>query len=144
MHAADGYVRVTDMEGCAVITARPCTTGPITGIANASETCRDAFDKADMIVIGAMAFDFRVGYGRRLRVDATVVQVSMDYSSVGKNRGISQDLVSNVGAVFKAVTQAVSVRVKRGPNERNPWMEELHAEEERLPSDRMARLKSAI
>ena len=83
-------------------------------------------------------FDFRMGYGRRLRDDATVVQIDMDYRTVGKNRDISLGLVGDVGAILEAVTQAVSGRANRGINERKPWMEELRAEEDRLQSDRMA------
>jgi acetolactate synthase I/II/III large subunit len=106
------------------------------------QTRRYAFDKADVIVIVGTPFDFRMGYGRRLRADATVVQIDMDYRTVGKNRDISLGLVGDVGAILGAVAQAVSGRVNRGTNERKPWMEELRAEEDRLQGDRMARLKS--
>jgi acetolactate synthase I/II/III large subunit len=106
------------------------------------QTRRYAFDNADVIVIVGTPFDFRMGYGRRLRADAVVVQIDMDYRTVGKNRDISLGLVGDVGAILGAVTQAVSGRVKRGVNDRKPWMEELRAEEDRLQGDRMSRLKS--
>jgi acetolactate synthase I/II/III large subunit len=106
------------------------------------QTRRYAFDKADVILIVGTPFDFRMGYGRRLRQDATVVQIDMDYRTVGKNRDISLGIVGDVGAVLSAVTQAVSGRVNNGANERKPWMEELRAEEDRMQGDRMARLKS--
>jgi thiamine pyrophosphate-dependent acetolactate synthase large subunit-like protein len=106
------------------------------------QTRRYAFDKADVIVIVGTPFDFRMGYGRRLRADATVVQIDMDYRTVGKNRDISLGLVGDVAAILGAVTQAVSGRVRNGGNERKPWMEELRAEEDRLQSERMSRLTS--
>jgi acetolactate synthase-1/2/3 large subunit len=106
------------------------------------QTRRYAFDKADVIVIVGTPFDFRMGYGRRLREEATVVQIDMDYRTVGKNRDISLGIVGDVGAVLGAVTQAVSGRANNGANERKPWMEELRAEEDRMQGDRMARLKS--
>lgn len=106
------------------------------------QTRRYAFDKADVIIIVGTPFDFRMGYGRRLREDAAVVQIDMDYRTVGKNRDISLGIVGDVGAVLSAVTQAVSGRVNNGANERKPWMEELRAEEDRMQSDRMTRLKS--
>jgi acetolactate synthase I/II/III large subunit len=106
------------------------------------QTRRYAFDKADVILIVGTPFDFRMGYGRRLRADATVVQIDMDYRTVGKNRDISLGIVGDVGAVLGAVTQAVSGRVTNGANERKPWVEELRAEEDRMQGDRMARLKS--
>jgi acetolactate synthase I/II/III large subunit len=108
------------------------------------QTRRYAFDKADVIVIVGTPFDFRMGYGRRLREEATVVQIDMDYRTVGKNRDISLGIVGDVGAVLGAVTQAVSGRANNGANERKPWMEELRAEEDRMQNDRMARLKSDV
>ena len=59
-----------------------------------------------MIVIVGTPFDFRMGYGRRLRQDATVVQIDMDYRTVGKNRDIYLGLVGDVGAILGAVTKA--------------------------------------
>jgi thiamine pyrophosphate-dependent acetolactate synthase large subunit-like protein len=106
------------------------------------QTRRYAFDRADVIIIVGTPFDFRMGYGRRLRADATVVQVDMDYRTVGKNRDISLGLVGDVGAILAAVTQAVSGRINHRVTERKPWMEELRAEEDRLQNDRMARLTS--
>jgi acetolactate synthase I/II/III large subunit len=106
------------------------------------QTRRYAFDAADVIVIVGTPFDFRMGYGRRLRTDATVVQIDMDYRTVGKNRDISLGLVGDVGAILGAVAQAVSGRVHTGASARKPWLEELRAEEDRLQHGRMPRLKS--
>jgi acetolactate synthase-1/2/3 large subunit len=105
-------------------------------------TRRYAFDKADVIIIVGTPFDFRMGYGRRLREDATVVQIDMDYRTVGKNRDISLGLVGDVGAILATVAQAVSGRLHTGVNERKPWLEELRAEEARLDHDRLPRLTS--
>jgi thiamine pyrophosphate-dependent acetolactate synthase large subunit-like protein len=49
---------------------------------------RYAFSNADVIVIVGTPFDFRMGYGKRLSPDATVVQIDLDYRTVGKNRDI--------------------------------------------------------
>jgi acetolactate synthase-1/2/3 large subunit len=71
-------------------------------------TRRVAFDKADVIVIVGTPFDFRMGYGSRLRADATVVQIDLDYRTVGKNRDISLGLVGDIGTVLTAVTAAAT------------------------------------
>ncbi len=92
-------------------------------------TRRLAFDQADVIVIVGTPFDFRMGYGKRLRADATVVQIDMDYRTVGKNRDISLGLVGDVGRILEAVTDAASGRVKSGADKRKAWMAELRAEE---------------
>ncbi len=92
-------------------------------------TRRMAFDKADVIVIVGTPFDFRMGYGRRLRADATVVQIDMDYRTVGKNRDISLGLVGDVGAILAAVADAATGRADNGAKRREAWLEELRAAE---------------
>ena len=94
-------------------------------------TRRMAFDKADVIVIVGTPFDFRMGYGKRLRADATVVQIDMDYRTVGKNRDISLGLVGDVGRILTAVTDATTGRTGNGAKKREAWMQELRAEEEK-------------
>jgi thiamine pyrophosphate-dependent acetolactate synthase large subunit-like protein len=93
-------------------------------------TRRMAFDEADVIVIVGTPFDFRMGYGARLRSDATVVQIDMDYRTVGKNRDISLGLVGDVGAILKAVTEAASGRLDDGSARRKEWCERLRTAEE--------------
>src|SRR5581483_1057630 len=88
-----------------------------------------AFDKADVILIVGCPFDFRLGYGRRLRADATVVQIDLDYRNVGKNRDISLGLVGDCGAILKAVEQAASGRASKGNAPRAEWMKELRGAE---------------
>jgi acetolactate synthase-1/2/3 large subunit len=96
-----------------------------------NRTRRMAFDQADVIVIVGTPFDFRMGYGRRLREDATVVQIDMDYRTVGKNRDIALGLVGDVGLIMSAVTAAASGRVDTGATRRKPWLDELRAAEEK-------------
>ena len=78
-----------------------------------NRTRRMAFDQADVIVIVGTPFDFRMGYGRRLREDATVVQIDMDYRTVGKNRDISLGIVGDVGLVLQSVTAAASGSIEQ-------------------------------
>jgi acetolactate synthase I/II/III large subunit len=105
-------------------------------------TRRYAFDKADVIVIVGTPFDFRMGYGARLRADATVVQIDMDYRTVGKNRDISFGLVGDVGMVLRAVTAATTGRVNNGAMKRQAWIEELHAQEMKLLEKLLPEFKS--
>ncbi len=66
-----------------------------------------------MILIVGTPFDFRMGYGKRLCQDATVVQIDMDYRTVGKNRDVALGLVGDVGAILGAVTQAASAHTRQ-------------------------------
>ncbi|MCZ6628366.1 MAG: thiamine pyrophosphate-binding protein [SAR324 cluster bacterium] len=105
-----------------------------------SLTRRYAFNKADTIIIVGTPFDFRMGYGTRLRKEATVVQIDMDYRTVGKNRDISLGLVGDVGAILGAVADAAGD--KNGAASRKEWIQELRAEEGRLYEESLPRLRS--
>jgi acetolactate synthase-1/2/3 large subunit len=92
-------------------------------------TRRTAFDKADVIVIVGTPFDFRMGYGRRLRAEAAVVQIDLDYRTVGKNRDITLGLVGDPGAILGAVHAATTGRADNGVGGRESWLQELRAAE---------------
>jgi acetolactate synthase-1/2/3 large subunit len=94
-----------------------------------NRTRSQAFDKADLLVIVGTPFDFRMGYGTRLRAEATLVQIDMDYQTVGKNRDISLGLVGDPGAILEALVAATSGRIDDGAARRSPWIAELKAAE---------------
>jgi acetolactate synthase-1/2/3 large subunit len=100
---------------------------------------RYAFNNADVILIVGTPFDFRMGYGRRLPKNATVVQIDMDYRTVGKNRDIDLGLVGDPGAILAAVAQAASGRIDNGAARRKPWFAELRAEENAAYEKRLPR-----
>ena len=125
--AARGFVRALNIP--AYMNGSGRGTLPPGDAHHYHRTRRVAFDKADVIVIVGTPFDFRMGYGRRLRADATVVQIDMDYRTVGKNRDISLGLVGDVGAILKAVTDAATGRTDNGAKGREAWMAELRAQE---------------
>jgi acetolactate synthase I/II/III large subunit len=90
----------------------------------------NAFADADVIVIVGTPFDFRMGYGRRISTKATLVQIDMDYRTVGKNRDIDLGLVGHPGAILGAVLQAATGRLKSDKREaRRDWMKKLTAAE---------------
>ena len=87
----------------------------------------DAFKEADVIVIVGTPFDFRMGYGKRLRSDAAVVQIDLDYRTVGKNRDVTLGLVGDPGAILGAVADAATASGGAGGNRRKTWLEQLRA-----------------
>lgn len=100
-------------------------------------TRRLAFNKADVILIVGTPFDFRMGYGKRISPDATLVQIDMDYRTVGKNRDISLGLVGDPGAILSAVAQAASAKLDKGAQqERRQWMQQL-GEAEAIALDKL-------
>ena len=93
-------------------------------------TRRLAFNKADVILIVGTPFDFRMGYGKRISQEVTLVQIDLDYRTVGKNRDISLGLVGDPGAILAAVEQAASGRLDKGAQqERRQWMQQLREAE---------------
>jgi acetolactate synthase-1/2/3 large subunit len=94
-----------------------------------NRTRRYAFDNADVIVIVGTPFDFRMGYGKRISQQATLVQIDMDYKTVGKNRDISLGLVGDPGAILEAVLDAAGGGAGNGAKGREGWLEELRGAE---------------
>ena len=103
----------------------------------------NAFADADVIVIVGTPFDFRMGYGRRISSKAQLVQIDMDYRTVGKNRDINLGLVGHPGAILGAVLQAASGRLKNDKREkRREWMKRLSEAEAAATEKLMPLFKS--
>ncbi|WP_059411540.1 thiamine pyrophosphate-binding protein [Cupriavidus basilensis] len=86
-------------------------------------TRSQAFANADVLIIVGTPFDFRMGYGKRISRELTLVQIDMDYRTVGKNREIDLGLVGDPGAILGAVLQAASGRIKNDKRQaRQKWM----------------------
>ncbi|HXP31829.1 MAG TPA: thiamine pyrophosphate-binding protein [Stellaceae bacterium] len=106
-------------------------------------TRSQAFAKADVIVIVGTPFDFRMGYGKRISKELTLVQIDMDYGTVGKNRDISLGLVGDPGTILGAVLQAATGRLKSDKRQkRKEWMKELASAEEAATAKLMPLFKS--
>lgn len=99
---------------------------------------RYAFDNADLIIIVGTPFDFRMGYGKRLSQNATVVQIDLDYRTVGKNRDLDLGIVGDASSVLSAVTAAAGKRAT-GSQSRKAWIEELNAVETTAYEKRLPR-----
>ena len=93
-------------------------------------TRTQAFASADVLVIVGTPFDFRMGYGKRISKDLKLVQIDMDYRTVGKNRDVDLGLVGDPGAILGAVLQAASGRIKGEKRQaRKQWLQQLSTAE---------------
>ncbi|MGO9038747.1 MAG: thiamine pyrophosphate-binding protein [Steroidobacteraceae bacterium] len=89
-------------------------------------TRTQAFANADVLVIVGTPFDFRMGYGKRISKTLKLVQIDMDYRTVGKNRDVDLGLVGDPGAILGAVLQAASGRIKSDKRQaRQQWLKQL-------------------
>ena len=106
-------------------------------------TRTQAFANADVIVIVGTPFDFRMGYGKRIAKELTLVQIDQDYRTVGKNRDISLGLVGDPGAILGAVLQAASGRIKGDKRQaRQKWLKNLSEAEAAATEKLMPLFKS--
>ena len=106
-------------------------------------TRSNAFAEADVIVIVGTPFDFRMGYGRRISNKLKLVQIDLDYRTVGKNRDIDLGLVGDPGAILAAVLDAATGRLKQDKRQaRRQWMQKLSAAEEAAGEKLMPLFKS--
>src|ERR1700687_4529286 len=89
-------------------------------------TRTQAFANADVLVIVGTPFDFRMGYGKRISKTLKLVQIDMDYRTVGKNRDIRLGLVGDPGAILGAVLAAAGGRIKGDKRQaRRQWLKLL-------------------
>ncbi|MCY4461461.1 MAG: thiamine pyrophosphate-binding protein [Albidovulum sp.] len=88
-------------------------------------TRSDAFKGADVILVVGTPFDFRMGYGKRISAP-TLVQIDLDYRTVGKNRDITLGLNGHPGAVLSAVADAATAKDNKSARQaRLQWMKHL-------------------
>ena len=106
-------------------------------------TRTQAFANADVLVIVGTPFDFRMGYGRRISKELKLVQIDMDYRTVGKNRDIDLGLVGDPGAILGAVLQAAGGRIKNDKRQaRRQWLKKLSEAEAAAAEKLMPLFKS--
>jgi acetolactate synthase I/II/III large subunit len=106
-------------------------------------TRSQAFANADVLIVVGTPFDFRMGYGKRISKELTLVQIDMDYRTVGKNRDIDLGLVGDPGAILAAVLQAASGRLKDDKRQaRRKWMAQLQDAEATATDKLMPLFKS--
>ncbi|WP_017607862.1 thiamine pyrophosphate-binding protein [Nocardiopsis xinjiangensis] len=104
---------------------------------------RYAFTNSDLIIILGTPFDFRMGYGKRLSPDATVVQIDLNYATVGKNRDIDLGIVGDADVILSSLLQAASAYGDTGASKRKEWLEDLRIQEHKALEKRTPLLSSS-
>jgi thiamine pyrophosphate-dependent acetolactate synthase large subunit-like protein len=105
-------------------------------------TRHHAFDKADLIIVFGLPFDFRIGYGRGLPRDVPIIQVDLDYRTVGKNHDVEIGIVGDSGEVMKEVLRLLAAAGADGAQSRKPWLEELRGLEQKAVDALAPKLRS--
>ncbi len=98
--------------------ARGCLSGDCPAFMIRSR--RHALSRADVVLVIGTPFDFRLAYGKRISVDAKVIQVDLDYGELGHNRDIHIGIQGDIKAVLAQLTAVISK-----PTQSGSWLEEL-------------------
>ena len=96
-----------------------------------------ALKRADVIVIGGFPFDFRLGYGRGLNRDATLIAANLSAQELRKNRRPNLAAEMHAGEFLIALADRIGGRIgsaggaglPRGTDRWRGWLDELRAAE---------------
>ena len=80
---------------------------------------------ADVVMTLGVKFDFNLGYGRSpvFNADTKFIQVSIDASMIGHNRGADIGIVGSPKAVLRQMSNEIKTTKKK--NKGSAWLEEL-------------------
>jgi acetolactate synthase-1/2/3 large subunit len=93
---------------------------------------KEALAEADLVLVVGTPLDFRLGYGDAFRPDATLVQVDVDPTEIGRNRGAQIGLAGNSRLVLEQLLAAL------GPMPDRSGLLASLRERERAKLDRLA------
>jgi len=85
----------------------------------------DALKRADVIVVAGFPFDFRLGYGRGLNRDATLIAANLSGQELRKNKRPDIAIEMHAGELLIAVSERISSAGDRWRD----WLDELRAKE---------------
>jgi acetolactate synthase-1/2/3 large subunit len=101
---------------------------------------REAFKKADVVILAGSILDFRLNFGRSIPEDARIIQLEMDHVLVGQNRDADVGLVGNLACSFEQMLQLMkdeSIQL-----DFSAWRDELRVREGELAAQVEANLNS--
>jgi acetolactate synthase-1/2/3 large subunit len=99
----------------------------------------DALKRADVIVVCGFPFDFRLGYGRGLNREATLIAANLSSQELRKNRKADIALEMHASEFIVAVADRISSAGDRF----RPWLDELREKERARDADIAGRAQPA-
>ena len=96
--------------------------------------------KIDCILLAGTLLDFRMRFGQTIPADAKIIQLEMDATLIGQNRGTDVPLVGNLGCSFDLLLEEMK---NQGVNlDFSAWRDELRVIEEAAEEKVQAKLNS--
>lgn len=71
---------------------------------------KDAMVQADCVLLAGTPLDFRMGFGRKIPADATIIQMDLDETLIGENRSADIALAGNLGSTFTVMLEKMAER----------------------------------
>ena len=84
-----------------------------------------ALRESDLVIIAGTPIDFRLGYGERINPAANIVQIEIDGTLLGRNRGAEVGIIGS----SRAVLEQLHLSLAGDGLDFSPWLAELRAEE---------------
>ncbi|MBW2235743.1 MAG: acetolactate synthase [Deltaproteobacteria bacterium] len=99
---------------------------------------RDALKQIDCIILAGTLLDFRMRFGQTIPADAKIIQLDMDATLIGQNRGTDVPLVGNLACSFELLLEEMK---NRGAQlDFSPWRDRLRA----LETEAEAKVQGAL
>ena len=83
-----------------------------------------AFRETDAVLVVGTRFNWVMTYGRRINPEASIIQIDIEPSEIGKNRSVSIGLAGDAKAVLGQITRELE-RSGFAPRHESEWVEHL-------------------
>jgi thiamine pyrophosphate-dependent acetolactate synthase large subunit-like protein len=80
-------------------------TIPPTSAQYLNRSRREAMKQIDLILLAGSLLDFRLAFGKTIPASAKIIQLEMDATLIGTNRGADVGLVGNLGCTFELLLE---------------------------------------
>lgn len=89
-------------------------------------TRKKALAEADLVLVIGTPLDFRLGYGDAFREDATILQIDIDPSEIGRNRGVEIGIWADTRVALTQLAEGLGAA-----RDRSGYLASLRADEDR-------------
>ncbi|MED6304002.1 MAG: thiamine pyrophosphate-binding protein [Actinomycetota bacterium] len=105
-----------------------------------SLTRKEALENADLVILAGTPLDFRMKFGRSIPSGASLVQMDLEQTLIGDNRGVDIGLVGNLGLNFESMS--ADIKERGVAIDVFAYRDQLRQRETELDAERRSRMDS--
>ena len=105
-----------------------------------SLTRKEALENADLVILAGTPLDFRMKFGRSIPSGASIVQMDLEQTLIGDNRGVDIGLVGNLGLNFESMS--ADIKERGVAIDVFAYRDQLRQRETELDAERRSRMDS--